>query len=322
MDAAAFELAKTIEFNDAYTANPTPVDPGITVPSLPANCQESAQDVLMAANRLVDDLGRKGALCKWLDEELARACKDQAATLTGMLAANMLRLPDSVAKSASIMAELFAANDGGFADLEAFSKDQADKFAALMLPAADTGVVVPTVSDDCTEVDMGEAKDAAAALTAFLADLGTALAYQEYLQDQLDVICAGIETTITDLTMTVTSKIDDECGPDTLVVLRDLYDLEQQKDGAATEAFLDFTQRIRGDYDMLLAEMRVDIIGSEVDIPTLPENCNEASHTARAGLTAKDLELEDCLSFMNWVGQELQKACVDCGETLISQIDF
>ena len=68
--------------------------------------------------------------------------------------------------------------------------------------------------------------------------------------------------------------------------------------------------------------MRVDVIDSGVNIPALPANCNEASHTTLAGLNAKDIELEDCLSFKNWVEEELQKACADCGEKLMAQIDF
>ena len=37
-NAGAFEIAELLAFNTAYTEDPMPVDPMITVPSLPANC--------------------------------------------------------------------------------------------------------------------------------------------------------------------------------------------------------------------------------------------------------------------------------------------
>lgn len=35
----------------------------------------------------------------------------------------------------------------------------------------------------------------------------------------------------------------------------------------------------------------------------------------------KDIELDDCLSYSNWVNQELEKSCGECGETFLQMID-
>ena len=78
------------------------------------------------------------------------------------------------------------------------------------------------------------------------------------------------------LITTVSTRTDEECAPQNLQSMRDLYDQGQGKD-PSDEEFIDFAQRIRVDYESLLADMRVEVIGSDIEIPTLPSNCNDES---------------------------------------------
>ena len=134
----------------------------------------------------------------------------------------MERLPTSISAAASIIEELFEIDDEGFEDIEAFTLDKAEKFTAANTPGKDTGVVVPAVPDECSE----ETKVAGAALQSYLSDLGTSLAYQTFLQAQLQLVCDDVVVAITDLTTTATTRVDGECGPETLATLQDLWNLE------------------------------------------------------------------------------------------------
>jgi hypothetical protein len=139
--------------------------------------------------------------------------------LTSLLADNMARLPASLANTASIIEELFAKGDTGFDTIEEYADSRANAFTAAALASVDTGVEVPTVSDDCDQ----ETKDAATSLTMFLNDLGNALAYQQFNQDELDLCCDDIVTTITDLTEQIRVSTDEECGPENVATLQDLF---------------------------------------------------------------------------------------------------
>ena len=79
---------------------------------------------------------------------------------------------------------------------------------------------------------------------------------------------------------------------------------------------------MRMDYLALLVRMEVDIIDSGVEIPTLPENCDADAHTALEALNAKDMELEDCLSYKTWINNKIDELCNECYDGIMAEIDY
>jgi hypothetical protein len=56
-DAAAFELRKSLEFNELYNDGLVEVaESGVDLESVPEDCQDSTKDKLAEAQSLVDDL--------------------------------------------------------------------------------------------------------------------------------------------------------------------------------------------------------------------------------------------------------------------------
>ena len=127
---------------------------------------------------------------------------------------NMPRLLASIAKSTSIIEELFVAiTRSSDETLEDYQMELAQRFAAITEPFPDlTGIEAAVVSDDCTD----EAKTAAMALNEFIGDLNNALSYQDFVQSSLDEICDNKVSVITTLTSESVIKLDGECGPDNL----------------------------------------------------------------------------------------------------------
>ena len=67
-DAAAFELAQTLVFNNMYNEGLIDVvEQDIGIPNLPENCGEDDQTILADAEALEDSLEREASLCAWLD---------------------------------------------------------------------------------------------------------------------------------------------------------------------------------------------------------------------------------------------------------------
>lgn len=67
--------------------------------------------------------------------------------------------------------------------------------------------------------------------------------------------------------------------------------------------------------------MKINVISSGIQIPSLPDNCSDDHKEVLRITTEKDIELEDCLSYGEWISETLQKACTDCGETFLQQMD-
>ena len=120
------------------------------------------------------------------------------------------------------------------------------------------------------------------------------------------------------MTQTINSEIE-ECGEITFLKLQDLYNLEADTDA---ESILEFTQRLRGQYDALVDAGQLEFESSvEFDIPTLPLNCDADSQNALMSAHQSDDDLQDCLSFQHWVLLELAQACEDCRDKFITLID-
>jgi hypothetical protein len=75
-------------------------------------------------------------------------------------------------------------NDEGL-DIDAFTQQKEEDFAAAALDNEDTEIMIPMVPENCQQ----DTKDAVAALEDFVNQLGEALAYQNYLQALLQVCC-------------------------------------------------------------------------------------------------------------------------------------
>jgi hypothetical protein len=67
--------------------------------------------------------------------------------------------------------------------------------------------------------------------------------------------------------------------------------------------------------------MSIDVVGTDIEVPSLPSNCDEDSQNARSALVADELELENCLTFAQWIGTRLQDCCTTTEKNILQAID-
>ena len=88
----------------------------------------------------------------------------------------------------NILQQLFANEDEGFINLEAFSKNKRELFDAAGIDPEDLNMEVPIIPDDCQV----ETKQAAFDLEYSIVSLGKELAYEKWLLDLLLLACGDI----------------------------------------------------------------------------------------------------------------------------------
>ena len=53
----------------------------------------------------------------------------------------------------------------------------------------------------------------------------------------------------------------------------------------------------------------------------MPDHCDSGSIEARESLINKELELEDCLTFNEWLKEQIQLTCSECAMRFMMEID-
>ena len=174
-DQVAFNTRTTDSFNMMYDAGMIAVsDTGITVPTVPDNCDDSSKQAVADLANSVADLERKLTQRDWAQANVDRACDEQKALIDQTIADVEQRITDSENRADSIILELFQlGKTDGETSLSNFDTTQRTEFDMEMRPNADTGVELITVPDRCPE----ENKQAANMLTILNNSLGRVLAF-------------------------------------------------------------------------------------------------------------------------------------------------
>ena len=219
------------------------------------------------------------------------------------MADNMNRIEESNDKTEWILMELFALDPEGARDLDAFKEIQGEAFVEANVPLADTGVIVPAVPEECSD----EARDARRGLERFLNNLGVALALEDWLQMKLQVFCDAIEAEMLQQIDDIQTRIDTDCGPETLDLLTTIYEFELSKshDTENADDFNTFSREMRQNFEDAAAELAVEVQSTGVVTPPMPDHCDDDSQETRELLERKELELEDCLTFNFWLTEQL-----------------
>lgn len=68
--------------------------------------------------------------------------------------------------------------------------------------------------------------------------------------------------------------------------------------------------------------MKIEMIDSEIALPAVPSICPQEDKDALDLLMMKEIELEDCLSYNNWVHLQLDASCQECAKHFAEQIDM
>ena len=317
-DAQAFTVMQQLEFNRLFNDGQLDVvESDFVIPALPDNCPDDVLATRADAMALKEQLDRQSTLCAWLADQLEAACADQVALIEDLLRDNMNRIVVSNDKTEWILMELYALDPMGALTLDEFKLLQGEAFVDAALPLADTGVTLPAVPDGCSDEDKIARRD----LERFLNNLGIALALENWLQEKLQVFCDATVVDIEGLTDGIQTRLDDECGPATLELLQNLYDFELSKGHEVGEDFAAFSIEKRVDFERAEADLATEVLSTGVTIPSLQDHCDQESHDARDLLIAKELELEDCLTFNNWLLEQLQLTCSDCAMRFMMEID-
>ena len=104
-------------------------------------------------------------------------------------------------------------------------------------------------------------------------------------------------------------------------LLQNLYAFELSKGHEVGEDLAAFSIEKRVDFERAQADLTTEVLSTGVTIPSLQDHCNQESHDARDELIEKELELEDCLTFNNWLLEQLELTCADCAMRFMMEID-
>jgi hypothetical protein len=88
--------------------------------------------------------------------------------------------------------------------------------------------------------------------------------------------------------------------------------------GEEGEEFADFTDRIRAEYD---ADDEKELLDAFIEVPEVPENCNDETKAAMEALQTLKEDFEDCLSFYNWAALKLEDSCDALADSFQDIID-
>lgn len=162
------------------------IDTGISIPSLPVNCDQDSQDALLALNEAVENLGDCLTFKQWLEAELQEACTDCAEDLSESIDDNWIILQAAELRIIDQQDNLYLLEDPVDAEGEplAVSDFQDALFAeweATSPTGEETGIEVKTIADDCPE----NVKDLALELTDLRTAIGRAFAYENWIKMQV-----------------------------------------------------------------------------------------------------------------------------------------
>ena len=288
---AEYEAAR-----DATDSTIAVVDTGIVIDVPPENCDAdtfAAQSDLAAFN---DSLADLLTYLEWLEAQRVDDCASLAADLVVETEQVNGQTADVDAAIDSTLENLAQLNSNEGEQIADFATRMREAFAADdNASAVDSGIEAPTVPEDCAD----DTDAAAAAFAAAVAEYEDALSYQAWLEAQLVDACSDLEESIT-------GAIDAIEAPDVAAVTDELFELKGN-DGETKE---DYLLRLFNDFAAARAatESTVAEQVTGIEIPDVPEQCDASVAAARQSLVDADAELQNQLTFAEWIKEQLAKA--------------
>ena len=288
---AEYEAAR-----DATDSTIAVVDTGIVIDVPPENCDAdtfAAQSDLAAFN---DSLADLLTYLEWLEAQRVDDCASLAADLVVETEQVNGQTADVDAAIDSTLENLAQLNSNEGEQIADFATRMREAFAADdNASAVDSGIEAPTVPEDCAD----DTDAAAATFAAAVAEYEDALSYQAWLEAQLVDACSDLEESIT-------GAIDAIEAPDVAAVTDELFELKGN-DGETKE---DYLLRLFNDFAAARAatESTVAEQVTGIEIPDVPEQCDASVAAARQSLVDADAELQNQLTFAEWIKEQLAKA--------------
>jgi hypothetical protein len=264
------------------------VDTGLVIEAPPANCQQSTFDAYDDLNNFNLSFSDICTYLEWLEDMLADASSDLADEINALVLTNTFDLNEKADDLTATLESLFEmlGQDGEiFADFS--DRMRADFDADDTVVPVESNIIVPIIPENA----MQDAKDAAADLQAVKDELIDCLTYQAWLEALLVDSCDALT--------------DEIVGIQNAQPAKDAYDAEVMEAlyalvGNDVETFEEFAARIRDVFDMR-PEGTVEDAESTIDIPDVPETCQDSTKAAREDLVAFDNACIDQNTFDNWL---------------------
>ena len=303
--ADAFAARMKVKFDkELDDGTVTTVETGIEIPDLPMNAAPSTVNARRLLVEFDDTLSYQLTWAQWLIDMLEDCCDEVAADYDAVAADNQQRLDDAVARTGVVLEDLFALNGADGEDPNVFATTQRANFEAAQLDTETaTDVVDAAITiDDAPSHCQDSTYDARDALQDFSDSLSDLLTYLSYLEAQLEESCQLLSDDFVDEKSALQGALDAK-ELELTATLENLYELREDEE----EDFETFRARVRGDYD---AEGLALVDGGFV-AADVPENCNDSTRDMQAAFQAVIGQYNDCLTFQQWVGQQLESACDD-----------
>jgi hypothetical protein len=286
------------------------IDTGISIPSLPVNCDQDSQDALLALNEAVENLGDCLTFKQWLEAELQEACTDCAEDLTESIDDNWIILQAAELRIIDQQDNLYLLEDPVDAEGEpqAVSDFQDALFAeweATSPTGEETGIEIKTIADDCPE----NVKDLALELTDLRTAIGRAFAFENWIKMQVMQALIGTEGELSDILANEQTRAA-EAADTVVMALSEIYWVKGGEDETADA----FAARMKVKFDKEVDDATVTTVETGIEIPDLPMNAAPSTVNARRLLIEFDQTLSYQLTWAQWLVDMLEDCCDDVAD--------
>ena len=286
------------------------IDTGISIPSLPVNCDEDSQDALLALEEAVENLSDCLTFKQWLEGEVQEACTDCAEDITVSIDDNWIILQAAELRIIDQQDNLYLLEDpvdaeGEPLDVSDFQDALFAEWEATSPTGEETGIEIKIIADDCPQ----NVKDLALELTDLRTAIGRAFAYENWIKMQVMQALIGTEGELSDILANEQTRAA-EAADTVVMALSEIYWVKGGEDETADA----FAARMKVKFDKAVDDATVTTVETGIEIPDLPMNAAPSTVNARRLLTEFDQTLSYQLTWAQWLVDMLEECCDDAAD--------
>ena len=293
------EASLAADFDTASAAGDVTAVPDETVlEDTPENCQQSTVDARQAASDACDDVSDAQTYKAWLETELETECTTEIDDLDAIIAAETPRLTAGNAMKADLFETWWVLEALENETLDEFIDRQTAVFNAQFDPATavSAGMLLNNVPETCAQDTQDKYQEA----LDFVADLEMVLTFCDWLEAEKVRACGEQREAIMATLLANMDRLD-EVEQAIESVLGEL--MAEKPEGATNMA--EFAALKEGQF--IMASPTPTDTG--IVVPAVPDGCSDETKMAGAALQAFQDELEDKMTYYDFLQGLLQECC-------------
>lgn len=280
-----------------------PEETGIEIPDLPPNAPPSTVGAMALLEKFDESLSYQLTYAKWLEIRLEDCCEDIIEEYADQKEEFKPLKERTLANVANILTDLFTyegdemnMDNQEYAVLKRaeFDANQADPETAV--PVIPSGMSLTQPPETCQQ----ETFDALEECQRYSDSLSDLLTFESWLDMELKMACDDLKMRL-DMLIAENSDLLQAKQVSLQAALEDLYLLNDN----AAETQINFARRLRTEFE----ESEVELLDAGIVIPPIPEDCEEEVQLALAALRVVKEQLDDCVTFLDWLLNRLDEEC-------------